>query len=261
MPNCPKCNCVVSYDSQFCPECGVNIVSTSTNQTPVPIIEKFIHCRNCGKSLNANAFACTGCGVPPAKGNLFCNTCGAPSHPEAVVCIKCGVSFITIQNKPSDSIANTIQNIGANLSGFQSGNAIKQIGFWAAVVCFLGFFLPWVDIYIFSGNGFTLATKMLSDFAPIRILLLAIPIVSGLIIFNLLSGNISNSLAFLKFIPLAALIISILGVISTLDEGGGRHFSDFESSNTDEILKVLGIGVWMTLIGCILLCFTKTSKK
>ena len=47
-------------------------------------------CRNCGKSLDINAFACLACGLAPLNGNQFCNSCGAETNPAAIICVKCG---------------------------------------------------------------------------------------------------------------------------------------------------------------------------
>lgn len=260
MITCTNCKSQNEEGSLFCGECGSSLKS-ETAVVPQPISvksepvsktesndKKEIHCRNCGKTLFADAFACTGCGLPPYKGKNHCQSCGAATNPEAVICIKCGVKLT--------NNAFSISNIGgsSSISSFQNNQATKDIGFWGAVLCFLGFFLPWLDIWMFSGNGFTAATKMLSDFAPIRIVLLAIPIISGVFIFNLLKGNSVNSLTLLKFIPLAILIITIIVIVDKL--GGGRG----NFGNGDEIFKIIGIGLYMTFIGAILLCFTKTTK-
>ena len=48
-------------------------------------------CRNCGRELDAQAVACTGCGVPPLKGKKFCQNCGQPANEAAEICTSCGV--------------------------------------------------------------------------------------------------------------------------------------------------------------------------
>lgn len=50
-------------------------------------------CRECGKSVNENAVACTSCGVNPKLSNKFCYSCGVKTKDNQVVCVKCGVSL------------------------------------------------------------------------------------------------------------------------------------------------------------------------
>jgi TM2 domain-containing membrane protein YozV len=66
----------------------------AAKKTPATSVGRaFIHyCRNCGKSVDAQAIACMSCGRAPSNGNRFCHNCGATTDPAAIVCVKCGVS-------------------------------------------------------------------------------------------------------------------------------------------------------------------------
>jgi TM2 domain-containing membrane protein YozV len=50
-------------------------------------------CRECGKSVNEHAVACTSCGVNPRASKNFCYTCGVKTKDNQVMCVKCGVSL------------------------------------------------------------------------------------------------------------------------------------------------------------------------
>tara|TARA_X000001036_G_C20338430_1_gene667478 strand:+ start:107 stop:550 length:444 start_codon:yes stop_codon:yes gene_type:complete len=50
-------------------------------------------CRECGKSVNEHAVACTSCGVNPRLSKKFCYSCGVKTKDVQVICVKCGVSL------------------------------------------------------------------------------------------------------------------------------------------------------------------------
>ena len=52
-----------------------------------------MYCRECGKKVNENAVACTGCGVNPKLSKNFCGECGVKTKDNQIVCLKCGVSL------------------------------------------------------------------------------------------------------------------------------------------------------------------------
>ena len=81
-------------------------------------------CRECGKSVNQNAIACTSCGVNPRASKNFCYTCGVKTKDNQVICIKCGVSL-------------------GSSSGVVSGEKTKMIAFLLAL------FLGWLGIHKF----------------------------------------------------------------------------------------------------------------
>lgn len=55
-----------------------------------------MYCRNCGKQIFENAFACVGCGVPPGKGSNYCPKCGAKTDRLATACADCGASLVSL---------------------------------------------------------------------------------------------------------------------------------------------------------------------
>lgn len=51
-----------------------------------------MYCKNCGKEINENAFACMGCGFAKGDGNKYCANCGTEINPGAVICTSCGAA-------------------------------------------------------------------------------------------------------------------------------------------------------------------------
>ena len=52
-----------------------------------------MYCRNCGKEVHPQAFACPSCGVPPRLEKKFCQNCGVAAQPNQSLCTKCGVAL------------------------------------------------------------------------------------------------------------------------------------------------------------------------
>ena len=84
-----------------------------------------MYCRECGKKVNENAVACTGCGVNPKLSKNFCGACGVKTKDNQIVCLKCGVS------------------LGGSLGGSSSGEKSKIIA------CLLALFLGVIGVHKF----------------------------------------------------------------------------------------------------------------
>ena len=123
MITCTNCNTQNEDGSAFCSECGMALQTQQTlaatsppiiaavEQTiPPPPVEKKIFCRNCGNTVNENAFACMGCGLPPYKGKGFCQGCGAGTHEEAIICVKCGIK---LQNEQTSKPVNLLSKFSS----------------------------------------------------------------------------------------------------------------------------------------------------
>lgn len=50
-------------------------------------------CKNCGKEMHENAFACMGCGFAKGTGDKFCSNCGKEVNPGAAICVNCGAAL------------------------------------------------------------------------------------------------------------------------------------------------------------------------
>jgi uncharacterized membrane protein YvbJ len=126
MITCSNCKTQNEEGSLFCGECGsslkIETITTTEIQTSIsePITNSEtkkideIHCRNCGKILSADAFACIGCGLPPYKGKNNCHKCGAATHQDAVICIKCGIK---LEGEAPQQISSKQQNSVASIFG------------------------------------------------------------------------------------------------------------------------------------------------
>ena len=111
-----------------------------------------MYCKSCGKECLAEAVACTGCGVPPHKGNKFCQSCGEGTNDEAIMCVKCGGSLkksssIDLSGS-ADSVGEMKDKLVSSFNDFSNEKKISVGG--AAVMIISALFLNW-----FSEKGFS----------------------------------------------------------------------------------------------------------
>jgi len=76
---CPECRNGVPADSQFCPQCGHQLVV-------------FTQCSRCGKNLAPASKFCSRCGLETGAGpqKKFCKACGAENLVNSIHCNECG---------------------------------------------------------------------------------------------------------------------------------------------------------------------------
>jgi membrane protease subunit (stomatin/prohibitin family) len=76
---CSECRSGVPADSQFCPQCGHQLVV-------------FTQCSRCGKNLAPTSKFCSRCGLEAGTGpqKKFCKACGAENLVNSIHCNECG---------------------------------------------------------------------------------------------------------------------------------------------------------------------------
>jgi len=137
-----------------------------------------MYCRNCSKECSVEAVACTGCGVPPQKGNKFCHSCGESCNTEAIMCVKCGVS---LKKSSSIDLSGSADSVGEMkdklVSSFNNFSNEQKMSFGAAILMIISsIILPWVS---FRNNS---ATLFDGDTAIHGFILIALSI--AIIVFN-----------------------------------------------------------------------------
>ena len=109
-----------------------------------------MYCRNCSKECSEEAVACTGCGVPPQKGNKFCHSCGEGCNTEAIMCVKCGVSLKKSSSIDLSGSADTVGEMKDKLvSSFNNFSNEQKISVGAATLMIISsVILPWASARI-----------------------------------------------------------------------------------------------------------------
>lgn len=129
----------------------------------------------------------------------------------------------------------------------------KNAGFWGAVFTLIGFFLPYVTGYDVS--FYYLVTDLAPD-KPELYLYAVFPVCAAILIIQSFTGVLPKFLVVIcKVLPLLMLILLIVGASQSGSSLG------FMGDDVGAILKNIGVGLYMTVIGTILMLFFRTTKK
>ena len=186
-----------------------------------------IYCLNCGKGIPDDSKFCTFCGTPtavvdPKQPNLAT----APTH------------------KPVD--VSRTHTVKRTVNEFY-----KDPAFWGSLIVLAGFFLPFLTKD--SASLFDVVQRTAST-DKLVLLWLIFP-VAGL--FMLLHS--------LRLLPgILAIFFSFLAVIALIYWGYvmlNERVNYFGSDDMATVIKSIGIGLWLTVLGTILLLFHKRHTK
>lgn len=240
-----------------------------------------IYCLNCGKGIPDQSKFCTFCGtatarIDPQNPNTAIQTTDnstpaaqQPVSPPPVQPVTPVPSQPYVNPTPQQPFVNPappqqqyvnpaqpvyqqqyaapVHNAGAGKNEFY-----KNAGFWGAVLVFIGFFLPYVSAIDASFY------YLVSDFAsqqPSLYLYLIFPVCGGLLILHGLTGIFPKAVVnILKILPLLMVGLLILGASKS------ESSFAFMGSDIETILSNIGIGLYMILIGTILILFFRTTK-
>ena len=128
----------------------------------------------------------------------------------------------------------------------------KSIIIIVAAVLVAAFFMPWIKYFV-SLSGWDMIFGEAGQYIDtgFKYLALLIPIAGILIIYGAAFNNENYPVPkrLLFALPILTLVIIILTIVVKINESGGR----LRSSDLDNIMQVLGIGFWLTLIASIIL--------
>ena len=131
-------------------------------------------------------------------------------------------------------------------------------GLIGAILLLVGFFAPWISVIIYSFSAFNIVFgETFGEKAEAsRFLLLILPVTAIVFIIHSFVRKLDNSLMkIIKFAPILLLVGYTAYIIYQINESGpGRSITGADLS---ELIKVLGLGVWCTLAGAIIMCFHK----
>ena len=186
-----------------------------------------IYCLNCGKGIPDDSKFCTFCGTPTAVVD--------PKHPNLAT---------SPSHKPVD--VSRTHTTRRTLNEFY-----KDPAFWGSLIVLIGFFLPFL-----SSNSASLFDVVQTEASADKLVLLWLIFpIAGL--FMLLHS--------LKVLPgFLAIFFSFLAVIALI-YWGYVMFNDrlkyFGSEDISTVIKTVGIGLWLTALGTILLLFHKRHTR
>ena len=169
----------------------------------------------------------------------------------------------------SNSTSPTVQQYATKSVVATKNEFYKNVGFWGAILIIAGAFLPWVtsgDIFDFSSPnlidlfnyGFNTSGASSDAATGVVVWEIALGIILGCALFilidsfgNFLSKGLSNLFKLLPFIvTVLMLILLFFGLKDKMD-----------SDQFAERMQNIGIGIYVTLLGIVLLLFYKKRRK
>jgi hypothetical protein len=138
-------------------------------------------------------------------------------------------------------------------------NNNKSIIIIVSAILLVSFFLPWINFFVRISAWEMLFGKMVNyidtDFKYIAVL---IPLTSIIIIYCAAFNNekypISKGLLFIM--PMLTLIVISMAIVFKIDSNAGRY----GSADLESIIKVFGIGFWLTVISSFVLPFINSQS-
>lgn len=145
-------------------------------------------------------------------------------------------------------------------TAYKKENAINPINtsaFWGSVLVLAGFFLPWIRIWGSSINGAKIAGYIANSEtgdSGYSVFFYLFPVSAAIFLISAFTGKVSAFASGVRFIPLIILIITVIIVISKIDNADTDR--DYSSINIGpDIFQIIGIGFIMTVLGSVMMCF------
>lgn len=200
---------------------------------------------------------------------IYCPHCGKGIPDQSKFCTFCGTAIAanqSVSDIPPQPVVNPtpppVQQQYVNPAPAQQfvrpqpvtskNEFYKNAGFWGAILTVIGFFLPYVNGYDVS--FYYLVTDLAPD-KPELYMYLIFPISGAILILQGLTGALPRFLvAIFKLLPILMLALFAAGISQNSSSFG------FMGSDVGSILSNIGVGLYMTVIGSILMLFFRTTK-
>jgi hypothetical protein len=245
-----------------------------------------IYCLNCGKGIPDQSKFCTFCGTPIKAADVQQSEINTPPVSEQYTDLTPPQPQYVPPTPPPPQYSNTTppppqysnptppptvqQYETATRSVVATKNEFyKNMGFWGAALIICGAFLPWKtsgDIFDFSSpnlldlfnQGFNTSPEnsdaatgvVIWEIALIIILACALLILIDCFA-NFLPKGLSN---LFKLLPAIVTVLMLVLLFFGLKD-------KMDSDQFAELMQNIGIGIWMTLLGIILLLFYRKRRR
>jgi hypothetical protein len=185
---------------------------------------------------------------------IYCPNCGKSIPDDSKFCAFCGAAVpAMIIEKVAQKTAKSRPYTFAD----HRADFIKSAGFWGSILVLVGFFLPWLHN---TANISGLDIVTLGHKAG-RYTLLVFPLCAFFILIDSFTNFLPSGAAiFFKVLPFLLLIVIIILVIMG-DKQTAINTTNIASNNLEYLVKITGIGMWLTIIGAIIMLAHKKYKR
>jgi hypothetical protein len=189
---------------------------------------------------------------------IYCLNCGKGIPDQSKFCTFCGTPVPVVDpEKPNVAEPQPTYRQPMNVNATAKNEFYKNVGFWGAVITLVGFFLPYENINYLSLYNLIIEYSREST---AMYLYLIFPVSAIILIIQALSGALPKFLIVIfKILPVLLLIL-VLAAIAIIGSSFLNKGYQLNNNDIGFALSSIGVGVYMTIVGIILMLFFRTTK-
>jgi hypothetical protein len=211
---------------------------------------------------------------------IYCSTCGKGIPDDSRFCTFCGSTVPVVDPdkpdvaKPSPASTPASRNTRVENRHYTKESTVavrgpmfyENPGFYGAILLGVGFFLPWITAKGQTFSAFDLLKSYVQDKNYLMVTLFVLIPVGALIVFiqcltNALPGAISGLFKWLSFLCFAILVVLLFKGIYDLEPNNNWAGIDTTTFDIGGLFKLIAIGLWLSLIGVLLMLFNKSYHR
>ncbi|MEO6327983.1 MAG: zinc ribbon domain-containing protein [Ginsengibacter sp.] len=177
---------------------------------------------------------------------IYCSNCGKSIPADSKFCTFCGAAVPAIL---TENVAPKTARSRPYAFADHRGDFIRSAGFWGSLLVLAGFFLPWLH-----GTANLTGLEMVTNgFKVGKYILLIFPLCGLFILTDSLTNFLPSGAAILfKVLPFLLLLVFVILILM----GNKQHAINLTRINVDNLesfAKITAIGLWLTVIGSIIM--------
>lgn len=187
---------------------------------------------------------------------IYCLSCGKEIPGDSKFCTFCGAATPVVDpkqpNRALTSPSKAIDVSTMHTSRKSYNEFYKDPGFWGSLLVIAGFFLPF---YNAEGTSLFDAVQLTAASEPSVLIWCIFPVTAVIVLLHSLVSGWPGLITTI-FIILVFIALLLFGYVMMKDP-----VKYFGSADASTFLKTVGLGLWLTLFGTILLLFHRRHRR